>query len=59
MRHATRSVVAVEPAILLEGYPADHDFPQFETACDPRRMLEIFRAHLNRQPPASSSATER
>src|SRR5437879_9093821 len=30
----------------MDGFPADPDFPQLETACDARLMLEVFRQHL-------------
>src|SRR6266571_413492 len=30
------------------GFPVDPDFPQLEVASDPARMLEVFRAHLER-----------
>src|SRR5947207_16016684 len=34
------------PAICLEAFPADPDFPQLTVASDPALMLEVFRAHL-------------
>ena len=49
MRDATVSVVRW-PVALLDGYPADPDFPQLEIASDPVRMLEILRAHLRPLP---------
>jgi len=33
-------------AVRGEAFPVDRDFPQLEIASDPRRMLEVFRAHL-------------
>ena len=36
----------VLPAVRGEAFPVDRDFPQLEIASDPRRMLEIFRTHL-------------
>lgn len=33
-----------------EAFPVDPDFPQLEIACDPRRMLEVFRTNLKPVP---------
>jgi hypothetical protein len=37
---------ALPEAVCLDGFPADPDFPQLETASDPRLMLHVFRQHL-------------
>jgi hypothetical protein len=37
---------ALPAAVCLDGFPADPDFPQLETASDPRLMLQVFRQHL-------------
>src|SRR5881296_238300 len=36
----------IAPSLCQEVFPADPDFPQLKIASDPRRMLELFRAHL-------------
>ncbi len=38
---------ALPAAVCLDGFPRDPDFPQLETASDPRLMLHVFRQHLN------------
>ncbi|PYJ63503.1 MAG: hypothetical protein DME24_01175 [Verrucomicrobia bacterium] len=37
---------ALPAAVCLDGFPRDPDFPQLETASDPRLMLQVFRRHL-------------
>src|SRR6266576_6190397 len=37
---------ALPAAVCMDGFPADPDFPQLETASDARLMLEVFRQHL-------------
>jgi hypothetical protein len=37
---------ALPAAVCLDAFPADPDFPQLETASDPRAMLQVFRRHL-------------
>jgi hypothetical protein len=37
---------ALPAAVCMDGFPADPDFPQLETASDARLMLEVFRKHL-------------
>ena len=37
---------ALPAAVCMDGFPADPDFPQLETASDARLMLDVFRKHL-------------
>ena len=37
---------ALPAAVCMDAFPADPDFPQLETACDARLMLDVFRNHL-------------
>jgi hypothetical protein len=37
-------------AVCREAFPHDPDFPQLETAVDPKQMLEVFRRHLRPAP---------
>jgi len=41
---------ALPAAVCLDGFPRDPDFPQLETATDPRVMLQVFRRHLKPVP---------
>src|SRR6266511_3412745 len=47
--------IELPSAVCCGAFPADPDFPQLKTACDPRLMLEVFRRHLR---PVSGKACQ-